>query len=99
MSKNVLNFKLELIKDFQDTFPNAKFVYFENSTDLVFPSNTMDVIYPLVGENLDFLKKIPKTKFNYIYQNEDVFCWQYAKKGFFNFKKNISRIIDHLELR
>ena len=98
LSKNVLNFKLELIKDFQDSFPNAKFVYFENSTDLVLPSNTMDVIYPFVGENLDFLKKIPKTKFNYIYQNEDVFCWQYAKKGFFNFKKNISRIIDHLEL-
>ncbi|MDC3091259.1 hypothetical protein OA848_02605, partial [Rickettsiales bacterium] len=76
----------------------AKFVYFENSTDLVFPTNTMDVIYPFVGENLDFLKKIPKIKFNHIYQNEDVFCWQYAKKGFFNFKKNISRIIDHLEL-
>ena len=98
LSKNVLNFKLELIKDFQDSFPNTKFVYFENSTDAVFPSNTMDVIYPFVGENLDFIKEIPKITFNFIYQKEDVFCWQYAKKGFFNFKKNITKIIDHLEL-
>jgi len=29
---------------------------------------------------------------------EDLHCWQYAKKGFFNFKKQIPDIIDTLGL-
>ena len=35
-------------------------------------------------------------KLNYIYRYEDLFCWKYAKKGFFNFKKNIPLIIERV---
>ena len=31
-----------------------------------------------------------------IYRKEDLFCWKYAKKGFFNFKKNIPLIIEKI---
>jgi len=30
---------------------------------------------------------------------EDLHCWQYAKKGFFNFKKQIPSIINTLGLQ
>ena len=98
LSENVVNFKMELIKDFKESLPNSQFIHVEKLNDLTFPSDEIDVIYPQVGENLFFLKQFFKIKVNFIYNKEDLFCWQYSKKGFFNFKKNISNIITNLDL-
>ena len=59
----------------------------------------IDIIYPNVGENLDFIAKISKEnhlKTNYLYREIDLFCWQYCQKGFFNFKKNIPFILNEI---
>ena len=64
--------------------------------------NNLDVIYPCVGENYHYLKKCErkyKINFNYIYKKEDIYCWSFSRKGFFNFKKNIPHIIEKLGLR
>ena len=56
-----------------------------------------DVVYPFVGDNLDYLKRlVARTNMTLHIRKrpEDIYCWQYAKKGFFNFKKHIPSIID-----
>jgi hypothetical protein len=57
-----------------------------------------DVVYPSIGDNLDFLNRRFKNieKLHFIGSKEDIFCWQYSKKGFFNFKKNIPEVINYL---
>ena len=59
------------------------------------------VVYPSVGENLTFLKKLTKEKnleVSYIIKPEDQYCWQFSDKGYFNFKSNIPKILSHLKL-
>ena len=58
-----------------------------------------DVVYPFIGENLDFLTGIETAgdiQLSYLVREEDLFAWQFAKKGFFNFKKNIKQIVGQL---
>ena len=60
-----------------------------------------DIIYPCVGENMSFLKKIIKINnliTNYLVKKEDKFCWQFSNKGYFNFKSNIPKILSQLSL-
>ena len=55
-----------------------------------------DVVYPAIGDHLDFLYRLRDDSgaaLNLLKRPEDVFCWQYAKKGFFNFKKHIPDMI------
>ena len=59
------------------------------------------MVYPSVGENLTFLKKLIKEKnleVSYIIKPEDQYCWQFSDKGYFNFKSNIPKILSHLKL-
>ena len=61
----------------------------------------LHVVYPSVGENLTFLKKLTKEKnleVSYIIKPEDQYCWQFSNKGYFNFKSNIPKILSHLKL-
>ena len=61
----------------------------------------LHVVYPSVGENLTFLKKLTKEKnleVSYIIKPEDQYCWQFSDKGYFNFKSNIPKILSHLKL-
>ena len=55
----------------------------------------IDIIYPGVGENYDFITKFKnlhhKKIFNLV-RDEDLFAWKFAKKGFFKFKENIPKI-------
>ena len=60
-----------------------------------------DVIYPCVGENMFFLKRIIKKNnlmINYLVRNEDKYCWQFSNKGYFNFKSNIPKILSQFKL-
>ena len=66
---------------------------------LVRSSSSVHLVYPGVGDNLDFLDKNLMHDANCIIRRkEDIFCSQFSNKGFFNFKKNIPRIIRELKL-
>ena len=73
-----------------------------NGSQLIslFQSNdNVHFVYPGVGDNLDFLAKNLMLNANsFIRRKEDIFCSQFSNKGFFNFKKNIPRIISELNL-
>ena len=97
LSENVLNFKHSILQDFSNKYSKSQII---NGSDLKKEMNitqNIDVIYPCIGENHSFLENNKNNcKLNYIYGQEDLFCWKYAKKGFFNFKKNIPLIVDKI---
>ena len=92
LDDKVLAFKRKALSDAQ--------MYLDNSS-LELPErlqqhNSFDVVYPSVGENLDYLKQIQNinnTAIDFITREEDIFCWEFSNKGFFNFKKNIPDIL------
>ena len=96
LSENVINFKKNLVDDTCSQYKNSKVV---NHNDIVNISNTtkdFDIIYPFIGENLDYLKnleKLLKLNLNVVAKNEDLYCWQFSNKGYFNFKNNIPKIL------
>ena len=51
------------------------------------------LLYPCVGENLDFLNSQGMNNGEFLYRNLDRNSWKYCNKGFFNFKKYIPTII------
>ena len=64
-------------------------------------SKEFDVVYPGVGENLTFLKEAQTKEnlsLNYILRSQDLYCYQFSNKGFFNFKKHIPKIISEFKL-
>ncbi len=101
LSKNVINFKKNLINDICGKYKNAKIVS-ENEINSIGESmKNFDVIYPFIGENLDYLKKLEKSNnliLNMIVKNEDFYCWQFSNKGYFNFKNNIPKIISEFNI-
>tara|TARA_B100001063_G_scaffold222001_1_gene228089 strand:+ start:1231 stop:2373 length:1143 start_codon:yes stop_codon:yes gene_type:complete len=49
-------------------------------------------LYPTVGENLDYINS-NNLNLDFLYRKLDQHSWQYCKKGFFNFKNYIPKII------
>ena len=99
ISKNVYNFKKEIMNDVSQSLPNSYLISSQNFKNQINKLEGIDIIYPNVGENLDFMAKISKEnqlKTNYLYREIDLFCWQYCQKGFFNFKKNIPFILNEI---
>jgi len=69
--------------------------------NLIKSTKEFDVIYPGIGENLTFLKELQTTQslhLNYILRAQDLYCYQFSNKGFFNFKEHIPKIIAELKL-
>ncbi len=100
--ENVINFKKQVLRDFKSSFANSEIIDLDDFFNLVKSKKKFDVVYPFVGENLDFVRKVKndyKLDLEFIFRNEDTFCWNFAKKGFFNFKNNISKIIQSLNLQ
>ena len=66
---------------------------------LVQSNDNVHLVYPGAGDNLDFINKnlMPNAN-SFIRRKEDIFCYQFSNKGFFNFKKNIPQIISELNL-
>ena len=91
----VLNFKKTLQEAFKSEITNSKIISEDDIKNL---NEGFDVLYPAIGENMDFLNREIKdiNKLHFIGAKEDIFCWQYSKKGFFNFKKNIPQVINFL---
>ena len=55
----------------------------------------VDVIYPGVGHNLDLINKYAyqnQINLNYIYRDEDLMYWKYAKSGFYKFKNSYYKL-------
>ena len=66
---------------------------------LVQSNDNVHLVYPGAGDNLDFINKnLTPNANSFIRRKEDIFCYQFSNKGFFNFKKNIPRIISELNL-
>ena len=93
LSDNVIKFKSELINDQLERIKslsiNCESVSIDKLKDI---KNDFYILYPSVGENLDFvLSNLRNYKF--IYRELDQFSWQFCNKGFFNFKGYIPKII------
>ena len=95
LDEKVLNFKKTLQEAFINKIANSQIVSEDTFMTL---NEEFDVVYPFIGDNLDFLNREFKNieKLHFIGLKEDIFCWQYSKKGFFNFKKNIPEVINYL---
>ena len=86
-------------KDSWDIFQNSNKIEVIDSIavkNIMNNHKSFDVIYPYRGENYDFISNLNSDlnlKLNYIYDDYDLFCWQFSDKSFFNFRKNIPKIL------
>ena len=90
-----MKFKQDLVFEFVEHFDNVEQID-PYSLEITFKNNNeIDIIYPGVGENYDFITEFKilhhKKIFNLV-RDEDLFSWKFAKKGFFKFKENIPKI-------
>jgi deoxyribodipyrimidine photo-lyase len=102
LGDKVLMYKKNLIKN-QVQNSNLKIEFIEGSKFIELLNNEkgFDVIYPSVGENMSFLKRVIKKNnlmINYLARDEDKYCWQFSNKGYFNFKSNIPKILSQFKL-
>ena len=93
LSDNVIKFKSELINDqlerIESLSINCEIVSVDKLKDI---KNDFYILYPSVGENLDFIMS-NLSNYKFIYRELDQFSWQFCNKGFFNFKAYIPKII------
>ena len=97
LNENVINFKKNLVHDTCSQYKNSKMVNHDSIANISDSIKDFDIIYPFIGENLDYLKKIEKSlqlNLNMVVKNEDLYCWQFSNKGYFNFKNNIPSILE-----
>ncbi len=93
--KKVINSQLNEIKNNAELLDEKSFVNFTET------NKSFDVVYPSIGENFSFLKRLIKKnnlKINFIIRKEDEFCWKFSNKGYFNFKSNIPIILSTFKL-
>ena len=95
LDEKVLNFKRTLQEAFANKISNSQIIDEDTFMSL---NAQFDVLYPSIGENMDFLDREFNDidKLHFIGLKEDIYCWQFSKKGFFNFKKNIPEVINYL---
>ncbi|MFL2889727.1 MAG: FAD-binding domain-containing protein [Pelagibacteraceae bacterium] len=102
LGEEVLIYKKNLIKNqIQKSGLRVEFIGGNKFIEISSNEKDYDVIYPSVGENNSFLKKIIKKNnliINYLIRDEDKYCWQFSNKGYFNFKSNIPKILGQLKL-
>ena len=95
ISDSVKKFKLNLIKEFLKKFPNVEFVYSDQLKEELRGISSLDLIYPSIGDNYDFISEFQKNNKIFVknlVRPEDLYSWKFAKKGFFKFKENIPLI-------
>ena len=102
LDQKVLDFKKMIIKNHLKTLTkDIKFLENSQSLNILDGVKELDVIYPSIGENLSFIKRLNKTKdikFRFLKNEKDLFCWNFSNKGYFNFKSNIPKIITKFKL-
>ena len=102
LDQKVLDFKKIIIKNHLKTLTkNIKFLENSQSLNILDGVKELDVIYPSIGENLSFIKRLNKKKdikCRFLKNEKDLFCWNFSNKGYFNFKSNIPKIITKFKL-
>ena len=102
LDQKVLDFKKIIIKNHLKTLSkDIKFLENSQSLNILDGVKELDVIYPSIGENLSFIKRLNKTKdikCRFLKNEKDLFCWNFSNKGYFNFKSNIPKIITKFKL-
>ena len=97
----VINFKRKLAESFCSHVKSTMLMDPKLLGTYLSGNKKIDVLYPTVGDNLYFINNLAQGEgftTNFLVRKMDRFCWNFAKKGFFNFKKNIPSIIDKLYL-
>jgi deoxyribodipyrimidine photo-lyase len=102
LSYNVLIYKKNLIKN-QLKNSDVKIEFIEGNKFIELSNNekNFDIIYPCIGDNMSFLKRVimkNNLMINYLTRDEDKYCWQFSNKGYFNFKSNIPKILSQFKL-
>ncbi len=102
LGDKVLMFKKNLIKNqVQNSDLKIECIEGNKFIDVSNNEKIFDVVYPSVGENMSFLKRVIKRNnlmINYLTRDEDKYCWQFSNKGYFNFKSNIPKILSQFKL-
>ena len=91
----VIRYKESLIQSVQKLIPNSIILKSSDFETTLANQKNIDVIYPGIGHNQDFINKFAhknKIKINYIFRNEDLVCWKYANSGFYKFKKSYYKL-------
>ena len=95
LSEKLLKFKSLLIEDqekrLKDQSIDCQIINIGEITNI----ENCCGLYPTIGENLDFLNS-NHLEIHFLYRNIDQNAWKYCNKGFFNFKKYIPKIIEHI---
>ena len=94
LSENVVKFK-ELLNEDQKKRLEQKNIECQilDINDLKNIDEDFYILYPSIGESLDFLIKLNLKNYKFLYRSLDTFSWQFCNKGFFNFKNHIPKII------
>ena len=96
LSENVINFKKKLLADISNTENNIKIIKHDELAEIFTTKKDFDIIYPFIGENYDYLKLLEAAydlNLNIVFKDEDIYCWKFSNKGYFNFKSNIPKIL------
>ena len=93
LSENTMNFKLRLFEDQKKRLEYKSIECEILDISEIKDTNDAYLLYPTVGETLDYIKSRNFSKINFLYRKLDQFSWQYCNKGFFNFKNHIPKII------
>jgi len=94
LSENIVKFKGLLINDQKTRLEEINIdCEILDINKLEKTNEDLLILYPSIGEALDYLNKINLKNYKFLYRNLDMFSWQYCNKGFFNFKNHIPKII------
>jgi hypothetical protein len=99
IAKPVLEFKNSLLRSFQENASHPS-VITNNFNSITEKERSFDVVYPFVGESLDYLNALKKKlalEISFLHRKQDLFCISFCNKGFFNFKQNIPQIIEEIK--
>ncbi len=89
----IIQYKHSLVQNLNKLIPNSVILKSSEIEKLLIDHKFVDVIYPGVGHNQDFINKFAhKIKINYIYRDEDLVYWKYANSGFYKFKNSFYKI-------
>ncbi len=102
LSTKVMDFKTNVIKSqLKELNFEAELLDENGLINFIKTYKSFDAIYPSIGENFSFLKKLVKNNdlnINFKTRKEDEFCWKFSNKGYFNFKSNIPIILSTFKL-
>ena len=95
----VLDFKTDLVTAFCENCGNAELIDASALASMAGNQPGFDLVYPHIGDTWDAMRRLRDgagVPLHPLKRPQDLFCWQFAKKGFFNFKKNIPEIVSFL---